>query len=709
MAALPTIDFLMHFMSKIKCDKHTHSQHTQKPIQCIDILSNNLVLDSLKNALTCHYRDTRSAHSLHCIDIVRCLDDYIYILLNVKDTKEFEYIYRYLGGKCNIHNCQIFTRNYRERRCDNVVSHNIATEHQSNQYLVKRNIMDKIHCYFFHSFDIGHMLTSLESNELLLESISKNKSSLKNAQIAKHTAILNRRKSNLSNTSLLRRRGAINHKFNQLCIPSEDDIPPTYYHFGIRFKYEGHDHEDMMQSTIPLVRVKKKYTSFKEELISNKIAIITLLQFDLLYESAVMHFATNHRKQYYPDSWIESLFAIMIYCNFTHLQYEFSKTYRELNGVNHTEFYHLGKNMRQAVHVSGTDIVQGHVRLFYHGINKQMFLSRYNDFGGARIFSPLSTTSSFAVAMDFTQNNGIIVTFSHNTYHNHRCKYFSCKWLSDFASENEYLFVQSKGKLAIRNIVNVQTSMEYKTIISALWFIHYVFHYDEHQILEFDHEQAILIRSILQLEQESMFTCNKYAKHIIDSYFPKQTWLEINFEKLKQWQHDLFSELLMEDKWIKLEKIMSLFSNVKRITICNVVLSECMFENILTFFNTSRTDSMNSKKAILCSITLKNFHENKTESAIHLKRSFHDRFHECSYVIEDVRDKPECDKQLLHITYQTDQGYRNERTRARRRRKPKKQVWLMCNKTKQRVFMHHQHMIPKFGIENQKIIRTIVE
>eukprot|EP01084_Bolivina_argentea_P212617 361351_1 len=36
---------------------------------------------------------------------------------------------------------------------------------------------------------------------------------------------------------------------------------------------------------------------------------------------------------------IEHLLSMMIYCNYTNLQYQFSKTYRENKGVNHNNFY----------------------------------------------------------------------------------------------------------------------------------------------------------------------------------------------------------------------------------------------------------------------------------------------------------------------------------------------------------------------------------
>eukprot|EP01083_Nonionella_stella_P257609 881590_1 len=112
----------------------------------------------------------------------------------------------------------------------------------------------------------------------------------------------------------------------------------------------------------------------------------------------------------------------MIYCNYDYLQYIFSMTYRENNGQHHEEFYWLGKYLKRtvALYSSSTD------RHVYHGISNMMLFENYcssykhslerkgflEQRDSIEICSPLSTSTSFEVALNFANhNNGIVVEF----------------------------------------------------------------------------------------------------------------------------------------------------------------------------------------------------------------------------------------------------------------------------------------------------------
>eukprot|EP01084_Bolivina_argentea_P033615 62160_1 len=189
--------------------------------------------------------------------------------------------------------------------------------------------------------------------------------------------------------------------------------------------------------------VQQKYDSLKMDLTSNKISIISMEMFVEEYRKAQSHFNSFYRKLLQPNEWlvtdqkkeltINHLLSVMIYCNFDQIQYHFSKTYRRLH-INerkneikkrHSEFFHLGKYLQQTVHWFGTRIKEGIYQSFYHGIDRLLifpFDSHFTD-----IYSPLSTSKEFEVAVNFANdNNGIIVEF---TSVNMNTAYFSCDWL----------------------------------------------------------------------------------------------------------------------------------------------------------------------------------------------------------------------------------------------------------------------------------------
>eukprot|EP01084_Bolivina_argentea_P300486 518145_1 len=118
------------------------------------------------------------------------------------------------------------------------------------------------------------------------------------------------------------------------------------YHFGFKFKYRYSGETPTKDSVI----IKSKYSSLKQELISNDIACISNNQYNNEYKKAKIYFNSDYcRKNFVAHKndveWIfliQHILSLMIYCNFTGLQYQFSKTYRENKGKMHCNFFFLG-------------------------------------------------------------------------------------------------------------------------------------------------------------------------------------------------------------------------------------------------------------------------------------------------------------------------------------------------------------------------------
>eukprot|EP01084_Bolivina_argentea_P268722 456528_1 len=211
----------------------------------------------------------------------------------------------------------------------------------------------------------------------------------------------------------------MNKKYNQL-YENNNDVENKYI-FGSYFIYG--DSSDEKQKHCDCIVVKAKYVDLKEEMTQNKYldqiasSLLSNAQYKNEYEKAKAHWHSSWRKKKYSNISVDHLFALMIYCNFDDLSYEFSKTYRQSSGHQHSNFYHLGRLLKQAVLQHGTCIKDGVVKEFHHGVNRSLVPTEIvGKLGkGISIYCPLSTSASKTVAIRFTDNNkGIVMTFGGN-------------------------------------------------------------------------------------------------------------------------------------------------------------------------------------------------------------------------------------------------------------------------------------------------------
>eukprot|EP01084_Bolivina_argentea_P110078 196614_1 len=392
--------------------------------------------------------------------ILQILNDYLHLLWN-HGSEQFEFVVQQFES-CDIMKCSIFRRNARDRQD---VTPTIDTKRS-----VYQEIMDKIHCCFLHCFDVGNRL-SIEEKNAINESDEKH-AETKNDEVQSVSArIIQMNEILLCKRTLC--KNVLSHLNNRMCckydqLISENNIfinTEKIYSFGISFKY-GYDEEPEMKND---VFVKPKYSTLKAELISNIISKINILQFNNEYAKASIHFGSyycramlNSRKRRYNsydrDLTIECILSIMIYCNYDILQSKFSRTYRENNGNDHDEFYHLAKFLKISVMSFGTQIMDDKIKKFYHGIQEKVLLPNY--INSVTVSSPLSTSSQMEVAINFANaNKGIVIAFTHVTKHwtvGESPRSFSCAWLSNYANEKEHLFLQQRKPLLIVNILDVK-------------------------------------------------------------------------------------------------------------------------------------------------------------------------------------------------------------------------------------------------------------
>eukprot|EP01084_Bolivina_argentea_P170686 295782_1 len=525
------------------------------------------------------------------INILSVLNNFLHLLENHNDDDQFEIISDMLP-KCNCTEtakCAAFQRNYRNRvkltddnkKRDSIYKHN-------SQNVLTCQILDKIHCYYMHSYDIGIKLKHAE--KLSLQHVAyddESKNDLTNEKIkCFHQILSEKNKATVIQTRL-------KTKFNSLSMQSTTYQSQKLFRFGVEFEY-GYPNEIILNGDqyIPVNKLLV-YKNVKEELLSNGICRLSVQQFDSEYAKATLHHSSEHRKQQYPNLTTEQIFALIIYANFDKLQFLFSKSYRE-NTKDHHNFYHLGKLLKMAIHNNGTSVTEGKIGLFYHGIGEQLvFPDLIGSNGqGIYIFCPLSTSSSLTVATNFTNcNQGLIVQFdgAHS-----EAKYFSLSWLSDYPNESECLFIDNQAPLQISNIINALLGVEYNSIILPLKTMDTMLR--GKRVDNFSNATCMLVACLFNYQLPSDMraenSCqgsllDSYAKKIVNVYCNNKKQIVVDCEDINIQKNSNLKQLFCHQKykWIKLNTINALFPNVENVVVRNVDLCSTVFDEAFKHLN----------------------------------------------------------------------------------------------------------------------------
>eukprot|EP01084_Bolivina_argentea_P310706 537678_1 len=344
-------------------------------------------------------------------------------------------------------------------------------------------ILDKIHCHYQHSYDIGYKLGMAEKDQIL-HNINEQKSTDDDEQFCINPTLIDISK--ILKPKHEEYNSYKHNKFSQLY---------DTYSFGFRFNYwDYHKNCDNINIAGLPVRdcyVPNKYSSLKEELTQNTVIRITYLQFQnelakanqfkqtnycKTIRSFVLPFDVFHSNKHFgipndTEIFSEHLLAIIIYCAYTNLQFEFSKSYRGENPDDnlyqvkqvHSNFHHFGRLLRECVELFGKRQDKDETRIFYHGTSKKFTFKNTS----ALIFGPLSTTSVWEVAVCFSNYQGLILEL----YPHWQMPYFDCCWLSDFSNEGELLFVGGKGPMVLLNITDANIGNDYRIFTTALGII----------------------------------------------------------------------------------------------------------------------------------------------------------------------------------------------------------------------------------------------
>lgn len=307
------------------------------------------------------------------------------------------------------------------------------------------------------------------------------------------------------------------------------------------------------------------------------------------------------------------IMSIMVYCNQDLLQRKFSETYRLKKGNEsidslkdrHSNYAHFGRLLRESIDCFTME--EESKQPFYHGISVESHFESIQAFFNG----PLSTSTDYSVAVNFTGNVGMVLELREPFGHS---KFWECMYLSDYANEQEALFIGGRQPHLIKSITT-PNGTNYGLYIKALSLITFG------GFLELEQQEYLtptlktmnqLLFRILLHELHGYYPNNDqykqfksmpvYIQNLAHRYFGciDNLWLWLRDEKFI---NRVFESLFFYDYgWLKLDLLTTIFPNLQRIILYDIYnygkLYQCrsMYSSILSYLQ----DKPDTKLQILC-------------------------------------------------------------------------------------------------------------
>eukprot|EP01084_Bolivina_argentea_P170994 296264_1 len=586
---------LQHHYTFIKVSEDSekiHESNINQSYICSKQLSNCLKFINMKKTMYDYQMTITKSEDKNFVDTIdmkTVLDNFLH-LMNAHDTdEEYEKVMNELPS-CKLGKCQIIKQHFRSHESELC---------ETNRHICY-DLLNKIHCFYKHSIDTGNRLSITVKSKLVqqLQQCEQKDDMFINHKLLSINKLLNDKRKSFNNIDELNQR--YRSTANKFVLSKAIDVPKTnnnyselekMYSFGQLFCYGYHD-EYVVERYEPII-VNRKFSTLKEELTSNDIHVISIEMFNAEYKKAKLHFNSFYRKQIHPHILLHHVLCLMIYCNFDALQYEFSKTYRD-NIHQHNNFYHLGKYLKISVRKFGCRISDN--TSFYHGISEQLSFpivigdSRYSYASHTSIFCPLSTSTAFEVAVNFTNhNNGLVIEFGYGR--GSRC--FSVAWLSAFPNEREHFFLNETFD-RINNIVHLKNGLECKSILKALDMLNCCLNYNDKIQKKSDDFKSVnhliveLIKDQLSAKFPQLYkpfcSLDNYVRKLVSVFCQKKQQIKIShFQQAKAKYHSILELFVhLEHDVLRMDTLFTVFPNITSIWISDINLSSALMETIMS-------------------------------------------------------------------------------------------------------------------------------
>eukprot|EP01083_Nonionella_stella_P007022 20318_1 len=451
---------------------------------------------------------------------LRLLNDYFHVIVNHKHPYEsydnlYEQITSCIGTSCDIALCKCFERIETDAiKCTDHDTHTYKTDKEGGTL----HILDQMHCYFLHSYDVAMALPQKEWTQIQNNTLNESKQQTindtdRNQEFERMKQLVIHKKKTLLQTcefSSIHYGFKHNNKFMTSSISAEVQTANVAHVFGYKFFYweyyqrndasdlkynVGHKisdfyiqpkHKDMKSEVLPAMNTKqwdylirKGHSLLKCDVIkklkANHMVVIDHLDSAIELESVIT---------------ISHVLAILIYTNRIELQRDLALTYSKKTGdeslecmkQRHANYGHWARYLSETVHVYGNEWMHrnNEDEPLYHGINTLMYFTdsiiHFNYL--------ISCSESLVVATSYlaTSNDGLILKLTDIVDDNHnalKIHCFNCSIFSDFCFEDEYLLDASWSGVHVGvqmdTIFHVGFSTIYGSHLDALRVVNDIF------------------------------------------------------------------------------------------------------------------------------------------------------------------------------------------------------------------------------------------
>lgn len=236
--------------------------------------------------------------------------------------------------------------------------------------------------------------------------------------------------------------------------------------------------------------------------------------------------------------------------------------------------------MREAVEVFGTRTLFSKTKKFYHCVDSELMFKQTSGYFNM----PTSTSVNYETVINLQKKQGVILQLRDNndTHINGGVRFFDMSWISDYSYEFEMLFISSLSPLHIETIIQSSLGHNYGYFIHSLNVIYSMMTGRRYKNVMNDGNDEIYKKCAFQLIQHQLFKNSvnhnkkqyvkysnlpKYIENLMDYFFLNSLQVTIDYDQLndKNQYKVLDSAFVQNQKYIKLDAILTLFPNVRTV------------------------------------------------------------------------------------------------------------------------------------------------
>eukprot|EP01084_Bolivina_argentea_P283875 486304_1 len=564
-------------------------------ISQIDILKTNMF-----NANNYKYL----INDFHHILLVHLNDKYPTAITENEFLNIYDYMMDSIQNKCTFNECMSQKRNNRNREKQNICLSSKKNKNANCMNIDKEHeclvdLIDNIHTYFFHSYDVGFRIPSNQLNIHCDDHENKQQVIMtKLKQIIKQKRKF-QRTTNCKFITTFDDNNGNNGKTDgdeQKNVDCNGDVIASYS-YGHRYTYWKNQWWDDQNDA---VYIQNKYYHLYEEITNNKIHCIDKKEFEITKNKSHKLIHSHHCKKLIADEHacefynikqgrkisVEHIMALCLYTSYDSLSKKFSETFRSLTKAHdvdicshrNKEYAIFSQLLCEAVNVYGTKMRDSGIKSYYHGINRLLlfdsFVTSFN--------CPISTSPQLLVAAIFATQNGSILELARNTTLD-TLRYFNCSWLSSFAAEGERLFIMPPNAFMVLKFVSIrciQNTVNYGKYIHAMTtFDHMI---DNDDIGNKDHKIEMqdinIINQLLAEKSTKNDNYPLYVKKLFDQFIKNKKKIIMKLNALENEYVSVVQELSIDIR--RVSHITNIFENCQQICFNLNEGCNCDIENI---------------------------------------------------------------------------------------------------------------------------------